>query len=478
MDNFRIAAKSFIIKDGNLLIIKRRSNDVQKPGIWEIPGGRLELGEDPREGLKREVMEEVGIDIDISHPLNIRHFTREDGQIVTLLIFSSKAISDKIILSEEHSNFEWIPIENCKDKLNEFFHEEVDIFNEIKEKLVNKIKQFTATKAFIVFDGKILLLRESDKYEDGTNFGKYDVPGGRVNLGQRFDESLLREIKEETGLDVKIGKPFHVDEWKPVVKSEQWQITGIYFECFSESNEVNLSEDHDKCIWIDSKNYKNYNLIENLKPAFESYLNKWKMENQEKVWDEIASEWNRFRRKQMPEVTEFLKDKKGNITDLGCGSGRNLSNNSNLKFYGVDFSKEMIKLAKINAKEKQINAEFFTSPLNALPFEDNFFDAAIFVDTLHCIPENKKRKEALEELIRILKPKSKTIITVWSKNHAKLVNQPKNTTVTWKKNSENIYRYYYIYDKEELQKLLEDTGFKIISIKEDNKKINVTVKKP
>ena len=47
MDEFRNAAKAFIIKEGKLLLIKRRPNDPHKPGAWDIPGGRLELGEDP-----------------------------------------------------------------------------------------------------------------------------------------------------------------------------------------------------------------------------------------------------------------------------------------------------------------------------------------------------------------------------------------------------------------------------------------------
>jgi len=81
-------------------------------------------------------------------------------------------------------------------------------------------KIFVATKAFIVFNGKVLILRESTKYEDGANAARFDVPGGRLQPGQRFDESLLREIQEETGLAVKIGKPFFVNEWRPVVRGE------------------------------------------------------------------------------------------------------------------------------------------------------------------------------------------------------------------------------------------------------------------
>jgi len=81
------------------------------------------------------------------------------------------------------------------------------------------VKLFVATKAFINYKGKILILRESTKYSDGTNSGKYDVVGGRVEPGQKFDESLLREIKEETGLSVKLGRPFYVGDQRLGVSS-------------------------------------------------------------------------------------------------------------------------------------------------------------------------------------------------------------------------------------------------------------------
>lgn len=64
------------------------------------------------------------------------------------------------------------------------------------------IKLFVATKAFIVKDGKVLILRESQKYEDGTNAAHFDLPGGRLAPGEHFAEALAREVKEETGLSV------------------------------------------------------------------------------------------------------------------------------------------------------------------------------------------------------------------------------------------------------------------------------------
>lgn len=129
-------------------------------------------------------------------------------------------------------------------------------------------------KAFITNNGKILILKESAKYEDGANSGRFDVVGGRVKPGQHFKDSLIREIKEETGLNVKIKKPFHVGEWRPKVKGEQWHIIGTYFECTIDDDKVTLSKDHDEFLWINPEDYKNHNLIINTKSAFEAYLNK------------------------------------------------------------------------------------------------------------------------------------------------------------------------------------------------------------
>lgn len=134
-------------------------------------------------------------------------------------------------------------------------------------------KLFVATKAFIVHDGKVLLLRESGAYSDGSNEGRYDCPGGRLKPGERFDEALTREVKEETGIEIVVEKPIAVNEWRPVVRDEQWQIVGIFFLCSTKIADVILSEDHDAYEWIDPKTYGDYNIIDNLKSIFEAYLN-------------------------------------------------------------------------------------------------------------------------------------------------------------------------------------------------------------
>lgn len=131
-------------------------------------------------------------------------------------------------------------------------------------------KLFIATKAFIVNNGKVLVLRESTQYSDGSNAGRFDVPGGRLKPGEHFEEALKREVKEETGLEVTIGKPVYVGEWRPTVKGEHWQIVGVFFLCESAATDVTLSEDHVEALWIHPGEASTINIIDNLKQAFEA----------------------------------------------------------------------------------------------------------------------------------------------------------------------------------------------------------------
>ena len=81
----------------------------------------------------------------------------------------------------------------------------------------------------------------------------------------------------------------------------------------------------------------------------------------------------------------------------------------------------------------------------------------------------------MKEILRTLKPNAKALISVWSRNSPRLKNRPKETYVPW--TSVGVKkRYTYIYDREELEKEIENAGFKIINISED-KNIDATIQK-
>ena len=69
-----------MIVDGKILVIRRSENEVSSAGYWEIPKGKVEFGEDPGTSLKREYMEEVGLNIELNQPWNISsHTYSRDG---------------------------------------------------------------------------------------------------------------------------------------------------------------------------------------------------------------------------------------------------------------------------------------------------------------------------------------------------------------------------------------------------------------
>mgnify|MGYP001043222952 CR=1 FL=1 len=111
-----------ILRDKDLfLIVKRNENDNLYPGAWEFPGGHLEDGETIKEGLKRELLEEIGF-TDEFNP-RITHYYDEikskNGKLIYNLeidfIINVDRSNLEIKLSNEHSEYKWVAIEELLD---------------------------------------------------------------------------------------------------------------------------------------------------------------------------------------------------------------------------------------------------------------------------------------------------------------------------------------------------------------------------
>lgn len=190
------------------------------------------------------------------------------------------------------------------------------------------------------------------------------------------------------------------------------------------------------------------------------------------AWDRIAPQWDKCREAPVKEVIDFLAGKEGNILDMGCGSGRHFI--KGLRIYGIDHSDRMIELAKDNARKKGVDATLKVSDLSKIPFDDNFFDSAICVAVIHCLPKDKRRL-ALLELKRTLKPEASALISVWYKD------EKGDRYVPWKVGDRVVQRYYHFYSQQELVDEIESAGLFVTKswISEGREKnIFVVAKKP
>ena len=106
----QLAVIAYVIRDDKFLLLKRNN----EPKVWGPPGGRLEIDENPSEGLLREIREETGLDIEVIGILDVWHGTYRDS-ILTSIDYIAKCKAGEARLSSEHSGYRWATIDELKN---------------------------------------------------------------------------------------------------------------------------------------------------------------------------------------------------------------------------------------------------------------------------------------------------------------------------------------------------------------------------
>lgn len=98
--------------------------------------------------------------------------------------------------------------------------------------------------ALVSKNNKCLLIKRNDNDEHDPKH--WDLPGGGIDFGEEPLDAIVRETKEETGIDITAGKILYVCG---ILCDDTWSID-IYIEGIYKSGEIILSEEHSSFIWV------------------------------------------------------------------------------------------------------------------------------------------------------------------------------------------------------------------------------------
>ncbi len=107
----KVSVAGFIYHQGKVLIVRRSKKEGFLPGVYEMPGGKLDFGEEPMTGVAREIEEEVGLEVAVIAPYHIFSYLTKGGALYTVEIdFLCKLEShpQKVALSDAHDKSLWI----------------------------------------------------------------------------------------------------------------------------------------------------------------------------------------------------------------------------------------------------------------------------------------------------------------------------------------------------------------------------------
>ncbi len=95
----------------------------------------MDKKESPQEALLREISEESGLVVSITHPFNVFTFKKDTGEFKVGITFLCEYLSGEVVLSDEHSEYRWInPREFSVMESVSSLHEEIARYAELQKK--------------------------------------------------------------------------------------------------------------------------------------------------------------------------------------------------------------------------------------------------------------------------------------------------------------------------------------------------------
>jgi 8-oxo-dGTP pyrophosphatase MutT (NUDIX family) len=110
------------------------------------------------------------------------------------------------------------------------------LFNEEKWVPTESLIQRPSVYGFAIHDNRLLVVKT-------VHTGKYVLPGGGIEKGETVEAALIREFREETGIDIRVGRFLHFEGdffyYDPLEMALQGYL--FFYQCFPQSFQLHLA---------------------------------------------------------------------------------------------------------------------------------------------------------------------------------------------------------------------------------------------
>lgn len=174
------------------------------------------------------------------------------------------------------------------------------------------------------------------------------------------------------------------------------------------------------------------------------------------TYDTISTHFSKTRYNIWNCVKIFLDkvEKNAIIGDIGCGNGKNMLYRKDCINMGCDLSNNLVNICI------QKNLNVVLGNILNIPYKNNIFDYTICIAVIHHLSSINKRKQAINELIRVTKKGGKILILVWAFEQEKSSRfnfTKQDNYIDWKDKDKNIIgkRFYHVFKQNELEELID-----------------------
>lgn len=220
------------------------------------------------------------------------------------------------------------------------------------------------------------------------------------------------------------------------------------------------------------------------------------------TFDFISYDYDKLRSRIWEDLTEFTTEslftpnpsKDNLILDLACGNARHaiyFSEKHQLRSIAIDFSAQLLTLAKDRVTLSKMGrmVALINGDASNIPLRNHTINDVLYIAAIHHLPTASERLKSMQEISRILTVRGRAVVTVWRKWQRRFASyfikrhlrHPLggrsngwigDKYIPWKSGhgATSVSRFYHLFSKRELKRLLTKAGFKIVRISKSSKK--------